>query len=104
MPFFIELSIIDQMKAIFSRKGFYSDLAHRFCRHQSDNIEDIYDGAKYKQNMERGNFLANRNNISFTWNTDGIPIFKSSKYSIWPLYLAINELPVNKRWCSNNII
>ena len=104
MPFFIELSIIDQMKALFSRKGFYSDLAHRFCRHQSDNIEDIYDGAKYKQNMERGNFLANRNNISFTWNTDGIPIFKSSKYSIWPLYLAINELPVNKRWCSNNII
>ena len=104
MPFFIESSIIDQIKALFSCKGFYSDLAHCFCRHQGNNIEDTYDGTKYKQNMERGNFLANRNNISFTWNTDGIPIFKSSKYSIWPLYLAINELPVNKQWCSNNII
>ena len=103
-PFFIELSIIDQLKALFNRQGFYSDLAHRFNRHQTDNIEDIYDGVKYKQYMKKGNFLANRNNISLIWNTDGIPVFKSSKYSIWPLYLAINELPVNKRWSNNNVI
>ena len=43
-PFFIELSIIDQLKALFNRQGFYNDLAHRFNRHQSDNIKDIYDG------------------------------------------------------------
>ena len=86
--FFIELSITDQLKALFNRQGFYSDLGHRFDRHQTDNIEDIYDGAKYKQHMKKGKFLANRNNISLIWNTDGIPVFKSSKYSIWPLYLG----------------
>jgi hypothetical protein len=32
-------------------------------------------------------------NVSFTWNTDGIPVFKSSKFSLWPFYLVINELP-----------
>lgn len=104
MPFFIELSIIDQLKALFSRKGFYNDLTYRFYRNQTNNIEDIYDGVKYKHYMKKGKFLANKGNISFTWNTDGMPIFKSSKYSIWPLYLAINELPVNKRWCNNNVI
>ena len=36
-------------------------------------------------------------NISFLINTDGVPVFKSSKVSIWPLYLIINELPYGKR-------
>lgn len=30
--------------------------------------------------------------ISFTWNTDGVPVFQSSQYSIWPLLLQVNEL------------
>lgn len=47
MPFFIELSIIDQLKALFSRKGFYNDLTYRFYRNQTNNTEDIYDGVKY---------------------------------------------------------
>ena len=32
------------------------------------------------------------NDISLTWNTDGIPIFKSSNYAIWPLQASVNEL------------
>lgn len=106
IPFFLELSIIDQLKSLFSRKGFYNDLGHRFNRkkHGSNNIEDIYDGHQYKKFMQTGQFLATQNNISFLWNTDGIPVFKSSKFSIWPLYFAINELPLHKRWSSSNII
>lgn len=104
--FFIQLSIIDQLKAIFSRKGFYNDLLHRFSRKKKnkDNIEDIYDGANYQQHMKDGEFLSKKENISLTWNVDGIPIFKSSNYSMWPIYLAINELPLDKRWKRNNII
>ena len=96
-PFFIELSIIDQLKALFNRQGFYSDLAHRFNRHQTDNIEDIYDGVKYKQYMKKGKFLANRNNISLIWNTDGIPVLSLQNTafgpSIWQLmnFLLIND-------------
>ena len=45
-PFFLELSIADQLKALFSRKGFYNDLGHQFTRKTccEDGIEDIYDG------------------------------------------------------------
>ena len=91
---------------MFNRKGFYSDLGHRFNRkkHDSNNIEDVYDGYRYKKFMQTGQILAKQNNISFLWNTDGIPVFKSSKFSIWPLYFAINELPLHKRWSSSNII
>jgi len=42
-------------------------------------------------------FLSNPNNISFSWYTDGIPVFKSSKLALWPLYLTINELPFEER-------
>ena len=26
------------------------------------------------------------------------------KCSIWPLYFVINELPIHKRWCKENVI
>lgn len=28
------------------------------------------------------------------FNTDGAPLFESSSYSIWPIYIMINELPM----------
>ena len=37
------------------------------------------------------------NDISLTWNTDGVPVFKSSDYAIWPLQATINELPPHLR-------
>ncbi|CAG5073522.1 Protein of unknown function [Cotesia congregata] len=49
-------------------------------------------------------FLSSRNNISFTWNTDGIDLYKSSKFSIWPFYLVINVLPFNVRSQLKNVL
>jgi hypothetical protein len=57
---------------------------------------DICDGEVY-QSLVRNGFLADNRNVSFIFNTDGIPIFKSSKFSFWPLYLLINELPYKMR-------
>jgi len=37
------------------------------------------------------------NFVTLTLNTDGIPVFKSSGYSFWPLYLTLNELPFKLR-------
>jgi len=46
----------------------------------------------YKQLVDGGGPLSDPKNISLTWNTDGVPIFKSSKFSVWPFYCIINEL------------
>ena len=59
-------------------------------------MTDVYSGKLYQHQVASG-FLINRNNISFTLNTDGIPVFKSSNVSLWPIYLIINELPFNMR-------
>ncbi|PIK43165.1 hypothetical protein BSL78_19981 [Apostichopus japonicus] len=71
---------------------------------KTDNVEDIYDGYQYKKLFKPGQFLYGQNNISLMWYTDGCPLFKSSKVSLWPLFFAINELPYKKRFLKENMI
>ncbi|XP_052130279.1 uncharacterized protein LOC127751196 isoform X1 [Frankliniella occidentalis] len=49
-------------------------------------------------------FLSEKFNISFMWNTDGVCLYDSSKLQLWPLYLVINELPPEKRYKRENLI
>lgn len=67
---------------------------------QSDVITDVTTAELY-QNLIRFHGMS-ENDISLTWNADGIPVFKSSQYSIWPIQCMINELPVHLR--SSNIL
>ena len=38
------------------------------------------------------------------WYTDGVAVFRKSKYNIWPFYLIINEVPFKKRFNLENVI
>ncbi|KAH9379687.1 hypothetical protein HPB48_012321 [Haemaphysalis longicornis] len=55
-------------------------------------MNDIMDG-KYYSNMRKQTNVA-RDDITFTVNSDGSPVFKSAKYSIWPVQLTLNEPPL----------
>ena len=70
---------------------------------KSGNLRDIYDGRVYKELSGNGN-LKSPDAISFLINTDGAPVFKSSKVSNWPVYLMTNELPLIQRRKKENII
>lgn len=104
--FFIEIPITSQISDFFARPGFLQLLEHRFIRikKDSDNIEDIYDGELYKRHTSINGILSDVKNISLMLNTDGIPIFKSSKFDLWLLYLVINELPYKERISRDNMI
>ena len=82
--FFIEIPIASQIQEFFARPGFLNLLKHRFVRVKKyeDNIEDIYDGEVYKRHTGSNGILSDERNISLMWNTDGIPLFKSSKFAI----------------------
>jgi len=105
VSFFIELPIVTQLQSMFRRPQFYESLGYRFNRVKKNhaNIEDIYDSNIYKENAQNG-FLANRNNISFFMYFDGLSLFKSSSFSIWPVYLTINELSYKLRTRKENAI
>lgn len=104
--FFIEVPIEAQLKRLFAKEGFEEKLMFRFNRHKKshDSIEEIYDGKVYQKFTTCNGPLSDSRNISLMWNTDGIPIFKSSKFSVWPFYCVINELNFVERTKRENMI
>jgi hypothetical protein len=78
---------------------FVEGLKYRFQRvkRADRNIEDVYDGQLYQSKYGQGGFLSQQNNISLKINTDGVAIFHSSQFGIWPLFMLINELPPTLR-------
>ena len=106
VSYFVEIPLDHQFQKLFKREQFHKDLCHCFDRFKkcSDRIEDIYDGNLYQEFFQADGLLTNHNNISLMWYTDGVAIFKSSMFGIWPLFFAINELQYEKRMKPENIL
>ena len=58
-------------------------------------LKDISDGQQYMKH--RAFLLSGEANVTLICNTDGVSIYRSSKLSIWPIWLAINEFPPSMR-------
>ena len=83
----------------------WEDLQYPFTRSADPNcIGDIHDGAVIKALMQPGKFLSIPENTGLLLNTDGVPVFKSSKCTLWPVYLAISSLPPHIRMNSDYIL
>ncbi|XP_033725860.1 uncharacterized protein LOC117315674 [Pecten maximus] len=100
VAYFVHLKLISQLRALWKTQDFVNDVRnHRFQHiknNKNGNLKDVYDGQLYKNLFENG-ILQEENNLSFSLNTDGAPLFKSSNVSMWPVYMLINELPIAKR-------
>ncbi|CAG7731346.1 unnamed protein product, partial [Allacma fusca] len=57
----------------------------------TENISDITDGENYKK------LKIKFPNFSCLLNTDGIAVFNSSNYQLWPVFASVNELPYAMR-------
>lgn len=97
--YFIQIDLESQITELFAIPGIYDQLQYRYTRvkKNSHSLEDIYDGKIYKELSEPGKFLSNKNNFTFTLNTDGASVADSSKASAWPVFLQINELSPHLR-------
>lgn len=54
-------------------------------------ITDITSGNTYRRLKEEK--ILRDGDLTVTFNTDGSPLFKSSKSSIWPIQFTLNDLP-----------
>ncbi|KAE8739351.1 hypothetical protein FOCC_FOCC015155 [Frankliniella occidentalis] len=128
----ITLPLVDQIKALMARPGFYSKLipvASRF--NSAGNISDIHDGKIYKEHLDKGlvndvphitgKCLVSFNLVIFNfniflplnyfilphsreWYADGAEAYKSAKVSVWNLFFSINELPYSERFKKENLL
>ena len=96
--FLIYLPLEKQLQELFHRLGENVDLSYRFTRTKmvQDAIEDIFDGQMYKS-VGDGALMDDPNAMSISFSSDGVPIFRSSGYSIWPLQAMLNELRPQQR-------
>ena len=102
--FFLYAPIEPQLKNLLQKKGI-SELSHN--PDNSENLQDIHQGLKYKELFQD----LSEFDLSITLNCDGVPLYKSSKTSFWPIQFIINELPKDQRaknvilcgvWVGNN--
>lgn len=69
------------------------------CNEEVSSYKDITDGSLYKNFYKKVHSESENGSchLSLMISTDGAPVFKSVHCSIWPLYLCILELPLQKR-------
>ncbi|KAL1473063.1 hypothetical protein MTO96_038948 [Rhipicephalus appendiculatus] len=65
-------------------------------KEESGDITDITTAARVQELREDESL--DKDDLTLTINTDGSPVFKSSKTSVWPLQYTVNELPPNVRF------
>lgn len=103
--YFVTVSVEQQLTKLLERSGIWMKIQHyKNTPNCSSNIRDIVDGTVYKSFKESGGFLTDEANLTLLFNTDGIPLYKSSKVNIWPVFLAVNELPPEERFAKKNMI
>lgn len=96
--YFLEFDVKSQLQVLFSDPNITNSLNNRYSRKKLnvEGLDDICDGEQYKKYIQ-SNLLRDEYNFSYTFNTDGCQATNSSKVSMWPIYLMINELPLNIR-------
>ncbi|XP_064460959.1 uncharacterized protein LOC135370941 isoform X2 [Ornithodoros turicata] len=108
-PCFVIFNLEKQLKYVVGKTK--EDL-HRNLRTASSAqsiITDMTSAAGYKALREKVGLR--ESDLTLTVNTDGSPLFESSKTSVWPVQFVIDELPPRKRfsnctlaglWCSKS--
>jgi len=71
---------------------------------QDGNIHDIWNGDAAKPLIQKGCFLDYPEHLALSLSTDGVPVFKSSGATLWPVYLTIENLPPRIRFKNENTI
>ncbi|KAK3918405.1 N-(5'-phosphoribosyl)anthranilate isomerase [Frankliniella fusca] len=101
ISYFIEIPLISQLQTLFSQEKFMTNLSYRMKRKKivEGKIEDVYDGQLYRELITSG-FISDSNPLNFTMmiNSDGVPVFKASKKSLWPVFFNVLELPPHLRF------
>lgn len=95
--FFVTFDPSSQIIELLQTHFTYYDQVLKSNKNKDNVIRDINDG-KYYRHFVKDLSLSDQNNyITVVFNTDGAPLFKSSSYLIWPIYIMVNELPISVR-------
>lgn len=90
--YFLTFDLSEQLKEFLQNEDVEK---MRLLPNQTEKLATIVDGQKYKSIQQT--LCLTDFDFTFTLNFDGIPLYNSSKSSLWPVLLCINELRGNFR-------
>ncbi len=82
----------------------WEELDYSLRSHSPQILYDVHTGAGYRKAGGTRNFFSCPEHIGTFFNTDGISVFKSSRLTVWPIYLALASLPPSIRMNKENLI
>lgn len=93
--FFFHLPLAPQLSDLFENHN----ISHLIKQSPAvdDNLCDIVNGDMFKKLSVSMSASSADCTLTLTFNCDGVPVFKSSSFSIWPILCTVNELPPNIR-------
>lgn len=93
--FFVSLPVQEQLSSMLAAEGVartLMDSLQKISDSCNSSVKsDLTDGNLYR--AQRQDLQLGKTDITLTLNSDGSPLFNSSKYSIWPVQMTVNELP-----------
>lgn len=99
--FFATFNIKNNIKSLLEKYDhYYNSVMERV--YERGVFSDIYDGMAYQRFLDSLLPEDRKRYVSFTFNCDGAPTFDSSNFSIYPVQVMINELPLEVR--TTNVI
>lgn len=93
---FIMIDPTENIKILLEENAEYYDNVIKL-RTFNGKIRNIFDGNMYKSFIKKLPESDKHNYVTTIFNTDGAPKFESSNYSIWPIYLQLNEIPIQTK-------
>jgi hypothetical protein len=91
--FFFHLPLAPQLADLFRNHEVMQYLDRSRWNVASDSISDIVSGSSYRKLQQSDCNSSADLKLTLTFNCDGVPVFKSSSYNIWPILCVVNELP-----------
>ena len=97
-------SLADHIRSIFNayttlmlRSVLFSYILIYLC--VQSKTGDIQDSPSWKDSP----ILNRKWNLGIALNADGLSVFKSTAYSLWPIFIIFLNLPPGKRFLVNNV-
>ena len=78
--------------------GVWEDIKRYKSECRNSNVrQDVMNGKKYQELFSKGWLKEEDDFVTFLVNTDGVLLYTSSGIHLWSIYIALNEIPPEKR-------
>lgn len=95
--YFVILNIEKELKHLIETNArYYEDVVTNW-NYKNGVYKDIYDGQEYRNFVNTLPAHHRHRYLSCTFNSDGIPVFVSSKFGLWPFQVILNKTPPGSR-------